>query len=65
MNREVQTQVRQLSERLIGDLHQHPNHEYPDVVASLEVARQLAMLTEQIIRLNKKLDHAFDLGGDR
>lgn len=66
MNREVQTQVRQLSERLIGDLQSYANPDFPDVIATLEVARQLSLLTEQVIRLNKKMDHAFGLGpGDR
>lgn len=66
MNREAQTQVRQLSERLIGDLQSYANPDFPDVIATLEVARQLSLLTEQVIRLNKKMDHAFGLGpGDR
>lgn len=58
MTREQQTQVRQMSERLLermSDDRSSVEHEW-EVVALLEVARQLSLLTEQVVRLNKKVD---------
>lgn len=58
MTREQQTQVRQMSERLMermNDDRSNVEHEW-EVVAVLEVARQLSLLTEQVVRLNKKVD---------
>lgn len=58
MTREQQTQVRQMSERLMermSDDRSTVEHEW-EVVALLEVARQISLLTEQVVRLNKKVD---------
>lgn len=58
MTREQQTQVRQMSEQLMArmsDDRSNVEHEW-EVVAMLEVARQLSLMTEQLVRLNKKVD---------
>ena len=59
MTREQQTQVRQMSERLVGQLHHSgkgAEFDAADLVAMLEISRQLSLLTEQVVRLNKKVD---------
>ena len=66
MNREMQTQVRQLSERLVERMTHYGIDGDAGAVATLEVARQIAVFTEHLVRLNKNLDVAFNIGtGDR
>lgn len=59
MNKDVQTQVRILSEVVASSLAKADLPEIMSlwpVVAQLETARQLALLTEEVRRLNRRLE---------
>lgn len=62
MTKETQTKIRVMAESMTSDLYAdysrvgYLNTPAAQLLAQLEVARQFALLTEEMHRLNKKLD---------